>query len=198
MPTQLVPGEDDVAAVMACVGHVCIQWSLLEQTLIIILGTCQSIPPDEAAIVFGGLDMKPRLNLAINLAEHHKWPPPLVKRLRKLRADIDKEKLVDKRNIIVHGVQCASELPQSFKLYTPRRKGDAQEETWSILEAHALGEAIHTAHKEAYAIFEEYGRLKLGDHRPIHTSGEVVAAQPRSIVARLKQYLRTRLDNLGR
>lgn len=182
---------------MACIGHVCMQWSLLEQTLIMILATCQNVPNNEAAILFGGLDMKPRLNMALNLAEHHRWPPPLVKRLRKLRTHIDKTKLVDRRNLIVHGVHSASDTPQAFNLYTPRRKGNAQEETWTIVEAHSLGREINAAVKEAYAILTEYGALKFGDHSPEDVSSQFVAT-PARVLPRLKQYVRTRLNSLGR
>lgn len=166
MPTELIPGEDDPAAIMACIGHVCVQWALLENNLLGILAAAQGISIDEAAIIFGGLDMKPRLNSAILLAEHHKWKPPLLKRLRALRATIDQGKYVDRRNMLIHGVHSASDKPQHFKLYTPRRKGAAQIEEWSISDAHRFGMQVQDAALEAYAIFGEYGRWKFGDNFP--------------------------------
>lgn len=68
MVTQFVPGQDDNAAIMACIGNVCIQWALLEQNIMGILGACPNCPLEEVAILFGGLDMKPRLNMAIKIA----------------------------------------------------------------------------------------------------------------------------------
>lgn len=195
MAAKLVPGEDDQAAIMACIGNVCIQWSLLEQNILAVLAACQNIHLSEAAILFGGLDMKPRLGMAINLAEHHRWHPLLLRRLRALRTNIDKSKLVDRRNLIVHGVHSASEGPQAFSLYTPRRKGDAQREEWTVMDAYRLGIEIQQANLEAYEIFLEYGRWKFPDHFTENTGREVVAAPPRR-VTRIKQYIRARLHNV--
>lgn len=195
MPTQLVPGEDDVAAVSACIGNICIQWALLENNLMAILAACQDIPFDEAALLFGSLDMKPRLNMAILLSRHHKWPPPLIKRLEGLRTNIDKAKMIDRRNLAVHGVHSMSDLPQTFRLYTPRRKGSAQREEWSILDAYKLGQEAQAAALEAYDIFAEYGRRKFGQH-PTEDFGSDLMTAPALRRSRLKQYLRARLHNL--
>jgi hypothetical protein len=195
MPTQLIPGEDDEAAIMAAIGHVCIQWALLENNLMAILTACQSTSWDEAALLFGSLDMKPRLNTAILLARHHKWPPPVVKRLESLRTNIDKSKLVDRRNLIVHGVHSASDLPQSFNLYTPRRKGEAQHETWTVMDAYRVGQEARAAALEAYDIFAEYGRRKFG-RDPAENFGSQLMTAPALRRARIKQYVRARLHRL--
>lgn len=193
MPTQFVPGEDDQSAVMATIGHVCIQWALLENNLLAILASAQNITIDEAAILFGGLDMKPRLNMAILLASHHKWHPRLQKRLDALRKAIDKMNLVNDRNMMIHGVHSTSPLPQHFNFYTPRRKGSAQHETWTILKAHRLGTDIASAANEAYSIFMDYGVWKFGEHRPENHSSQLVATQT-TIITRIKQYLSTRIN----
>lgn len=197
MGTQLTPGVDDQSAIMACIGHVCIQWALLENNILAVLCTCQNVSTEEAAILFGGLDMKPRLGMAINLATHHKWHPSLIKRLRSLRTAIDKAKLVDRRNIIVHGVHKASDKAQTFTLYSPRRNGSAQHEDWTILEAHALGVEIHAAGLEAWAIFEDYGKWKFGDHPPENSQSQIVTTPP-GLLARIKQHFRPRFNHKGR
>lgn len=166
MADQFVPGVDDKAATMACVGFVCVQWALLENNLLGLLAAAQNIPIDEAAIIFGGLDMKPRLNTAILLAEHHKWKPPLLKRLKELRDAIDKAKLVDRRNMLIHGVHSDSDKPETFILYSPRKKGSAQREEWTVKDAHNIGLAIQAVALEAHAIFSAYGKWKFGDHFP--------------------------------
>ena len=132
MAVQLSPGVSEEAAIMACIGHVCVQWALLENNIIAVLCACQNIPTDEAAILFGSLDMKPRLNMAINLARYHKWPRNLVTNLENLRKAIDKAKLIDRRNMIVHGVHRQHEAEQTVTLYTPRRSGSAQYENWTF------------------------------------------------------------------
>lgn len=198
MAVKFVPGEDDEAAILVCIGNVCLQWSLLEINLMAILQACQGVDLKEGAILFGGLDMKPRLNMAINLAVHHKWPPPLIKRLRNLRSAIDKAKLSDRRNMVVHGAQSRSEVPtKTINLYSPRRSGDAQREDWSVQDAHLLGSEINAAAREAWDIFESYGRWKFGDNRLVDQSGEIVAA-PIGRFTRFKQYLSARLNRFRR
>jgi hypothetical protein len=163
MATPFTPGVDDKAATMACIGFVCVQWALLENNLLGLLATAQNILIEEAAIIFGGLDMRPRLNTAILLAEHHKWLPPLQKRLKELRAAIDKAKLIDRRNMLVHGVHKEADKPETFVLYSPRKKGSAQQEIWTVGDAYNVGLAIQTAATEVHAILMAYGEGKFGN-----------------------------------
>lgn len=191
MVTQLVPGVDDLAANMAAIGHVCIQWSLCENNILAVLCAIEGLNIDHAAIVFGGLDMKPRLNMAINLATHHKIDPRLKTRLRNLRTAMDKANLADRRNRAVHGVQKASETPHTFTMYMPRLKGDAQHRDVSIMEMHQLGLEIKQAGDEAWSIFEAYGLWKFGKDGPKNITSEFMTA-PTGIIASIKQYFRAR------
>lgn len=191
MVTQLTPGVDDQSAIMACIGYVCVQWALLENNLLGVLAASQNVTIDEAAILFGSLDMRPRLTKAIGLAEFHCWKQPLKKRLRDLRGGIDKLKMSDRRNMLIHGVHSESTKPQHFNLYSPRLSGDAQREEWSIQEAITLGDQVRYAAIEAHAIFVEYGRWKFGDNGPENTESQVVAV-PAGLIARIKQHFSAR------
>jgi hypothetical protein len=95
--TWLQQGKEDHVAIMATVGHVCVHWALLELNLLTLLAAVENIHLDEAALLFGGLDMRQRLCKAIDVAEYHKIKPSLTKRLRVLRRAIDKKKIVDRR-----------------------------------------------------------------------------------------------------
>ena len=191
MVTQLTPGVDDQSAIMACIGYVCIQWALLENNLLGVLSASQKITIDEASILFGSLDMRPRLTKAIGLAEFHRWSQPLKKRLRDLRAGIDKLKLNDRRNMLIHGVHSESTKPQHFILYSPRLSGDAQREEWSIQDAIILGDQVRFAALEAHAIFVAYGQWKFGKDGPKNFASEFVAA-PIGVIASIKQYFSAR------
>ena len=195
MVVPLIPGVSEEAAIMACIGHVCVQWAQLENNILAVLCACQNVPVEEAAILFGSLDMKPRLNMAINLARRHKWPTSLLIRLDRLRKAIDKAKLLDRRNMVVHGVHRATDTPQTVTLYTPRRSGSAQYEDWTIEGAHQLGVEIMHAANEAWDIFASYGRWKFGNHFTENSSGEIVTA-PLGVFARFKQYLSARIKHL--
>lgn len=182
---------------MAGIGHVCIQWALLENNLLGILACCQNVKIEEAAILFGGLDMKPRIGVAIKLAQYHKWSPPLQRGLRDLRSKIERFKLVDKRNMLIHGVHKPSEKPQHFVLYSPRKSGTAQQEEWSIFAVLEVGNHIHSAALEAQSIFDAYGAWKFPGHSAENVSGEFVTT-PTNTIARIKQDLRASFDHLWR
>ena len=197
MAVPLNPGEDDQIAIMAAIGHVCVQWALLENNLLAVLSAIEGMPVPQTTIVFGALDMKPRLNMAINLADHHNIHPPLRARLRKLRKTMDDAKLADRRNRLVHGVHKLSDQPHSFKLFMPRLKGDAQHKDVSVGDAYNLGIEIKAAGDEAWSIFEDYGKWRFGDHRTENGGGELVAT-PIGRIARIKQYLSARFNHLWR
>jgi hypothetical protein len=156
MPTQLVPGEDDGAAIMATIGHICIQWARLESTLLGICAVLARTPPSEAFIIFGGLDMRPRLNMAVNLARHHKMERKLLDRLTTIRVTITKEKLDDKRNQAVHGAHSDSTTPQHVKLTMARWSGDKRDQEISIAELHKTGLRLNDLANEAYLILIAY------------------------------------------
>ena len=198
MVTQLTPGKDDEAAIMLCAGHICLQWSLFEGTLMEILAACQGTCTDETAILFGSLDMKPRLNMAINLASFHKWPSPMQKRLRDLRKAVDKSTLIDRRNMIVHGVPSQSTVPsKTVHLYTPRRSGPAQREDWSVIEAQYLGEEIRLASSAARGILNEFVAWEASYNRTKDARRQFVTI-PIGRIARIKQYLSARLNRFRR
>ena len=195
MAVSLTPGVDDQVAIMAGIGHVCVQWSLLENNILAVLCAIENLAIAEASIVFGSLDMKPRLNMAVNLAAHHKIDRTLQTRLRNLRTAMDKAKLAERRNRLVHGVHKASPEPKTFTLYMPRLKGDAQHEDVSVMDAYELGIAIKAAGDEAWSIFEDYGTWKFGDHRLESHSGEFMAAPPGRFT-RFKQYISASFNRL--
>lgn len=102
MPTQLTPGEDDQAAIMVCIGYICVQWALLETTILHIAGYIEQMVPDEAYIVFGGLDIRPRLGMAINLSRFHGYPTSLTNQLSNLRKEMTASDIANRRNTAVH------------------------------------------------------------------------------------------------
>lgn len=166
--TKLIPGKDDKVAIMACVGHVCIQWSLLENNILRFLAVLEGVKFDHAAIMFGGMDMKPRLGTAINLAQFHKIHHPLQRRLVNLRKRMEKDNLQDRRNLVVHGVHEGSERPHSFKLYMPRLKGDQKNAEISVSDVILLGLEIKAAGDEISSIMLDYVDWKMRDHNTIN------------------------------
>mgnify|MGYP006897128245 CR=1 FL=1 len=70
--------------IMACIGYICVQWALLEQILLQTIFVMQDLESTEGEICFGGLDIQPRVNLAINLAKHQKAPKKIINELKEI------------------------------------------------------------------------------------------------------------------
>ena len=51
-------------------GSICFQWSALESLLAVVIWRLLKLDSDTGAIVTGGLDILPRINMAIALATH--------------------------------------------------------------------------------------------------------------------------------
>ena len=178
MPTQLVPGEDDTSAVMACIGYVCVQWSMLEQTILNFIGVVEKMQPEECYIAFGTLDIRPRLNMAIKLARYHNVKVSLIVRLEKIRKTIKVKKLDDRRNQAVHGVHSDSEKAMHVKLTMVRWAGDKREQDVAVRDILELGNELNALANEAHCIFLDYGAWKFGDHMVPDAYRQVLKTKP--------------------
>lgn len=187
MPTVLVPGEDDQTAIMACIGNICVQWALLETNILHIVGLIEQMPPDEAYIVFGGLDIRPRLNMAINLSQHHGYPTALTNQLTALRTDMKNSDIANRRNTAIHGVHSESDAPHSMKLTMVRYPKDRRNRDMSVLDFHALGNEIQNLAVRAYSIFESYGNARLPKKRHQHFDRAFPHGNP-GIWVKIKQH----------
>ncbi len=87
------------------IGSICDQWSFVEYMLLRSMRKLCGFTDDEIGkILFGGLDMRPRVAMAIELARHFKAPAPFVTALIATRDAIDGG-LLKRRNRAIHGVQ---------------------------------------------------------------------------------------------
>lgn len=84
-------------------GSICFQWSALESLLAVVIWRLLKLESDTGAIVTGGLDILPRINMAIALAHHLKAKRHVTKLLRDTRTIIQ-EDLMKRRNLAVHGI----------------------------------------------------------------------------------------------
>lgn len=180
---------------MATIGHVCLQWSLLEGNLLAFLGVIQNIPPEESYILFGGMDMRPRLGTAISLARHHKIPLRFTKRLEDVRKTITNNQIDDRRNQAVHGVHNQSDQLHSTKLVMARWRGDKRAQDVSVADLHKLGMEIVDLNQAVYSIIVDYAAWKFGDHPAINASREFVKPDT-SVWFKLKQCFYTCIDLL--
>lgn len=160
MQIEGVPGS---VRVLAAIGQVCLQWARLEMTLIALLCTIDEVETERAYILFGGLDILPRVNAALNLARYRKIPPHLVRRIESVRRVLQKD-VADRRNQVVHGAH-RDLADDSTTLTMVRWKGDKRTKTMSATEIFQLGVRIYELGDEVWSIMEAIAEWKFGPAR---------------------------------
>lgn len=149
--------------IMASIGYVCLQWARLEMALLSVIYAVEGISMEKGELIYGGMDIIPRVNMAIRLADHAKVHPPLVKRLRNVRKAIQSD-LCDRRNQIVHGAHRDMDNG-STTLTMVRWRGDKRQKTFTALDIANLGNEIFELGNETWSISKDYGEWKFGPHR---------------------------------
>jgi len=139
---------------LSSIGHVCLQWSLLELTLLALLSNMEDMDIEKGEVIFGGLDIKPRVNMAISLGTRHKLPPPLLAELRAIRKVIQVD-LMDRRNQAVHGAHGESELLGTYQLRMSRWPAPKKLQPVSYESMIALSEEIHRVQQRVYAVLTD-------------------------------------------
>ena len=195
MNETVSPVSDDVK-LMTSIGHLCLQWALLEQSVLYIIFAIEDVSHSKGDIIYGGLDLRPRLNTAILLARYHKYPKHLIKRIVLIRDAISKEKLDKKRNTVVHGVQKKGENEGETIFYMPRLSGELKSTTLTGKDIVLLGNRVFELSSEGRSIFDDIGLWKFGDHGTENTSDNLDPASPivhlnfiERIYARIKHFI---------
>ena len=145
---------------MAGIGGVCVQWALLEHLVLGMIATNEGIALDRAYLMFGSLDMKPRLDMAILLAKDAKTPVPMVKRIIAVRTALRDEKLTDGRNQAVHGVHKDAQS-DSVKLTMPRWSGEKRTQIVTVMDLFRISSRLSELGNEIWSIGEDVHTWKM-------------------------------------
>lgn len=161
--TNLAPPTDQ-NAFLAAIGHICLQWSRLEHSLLILIGTIENMPAEKAYLAFAGLDMIPRVNMAITLAQENKLPRRMIGDLKGIRRELQKDgsNLANRRNMFVHGVHKFGDAAGEYVLTMSRWRGDKRDQTVTLIDAGQLAHEIALQAQIADSIFRNYGIWKFG------------------------------------
>lgn len=178
----------DVHMFLAGIGHICLQWALIEQTLLAIIAAAESISLDKTYTRYGGTDMKARLNMAIRLAEEAKWPPPLLGRLRSLRKGVQKH--IEERNLFVHGAHKGQVAPGEFELTMARWTANDRSHIRTCDDAARLVFTLAEFVEQADSIFGNYAVWKFGSQGQTNRSDKITNAKSSSRLIRRRNIKR--------
>lgn len=162
----------DVNLFLVGIGHICLQWALIEQTLLAIIAAAEHIPLEKTYTRYGGTDMKARLAMAIRLAEEAKWSQPLLRRLRQLRKDVQNN--IEERNLFVHGAHRGQVAPGEYELTMARWASNDRSHIRTADDAATLVFRLAKLAQEADSIFADYGIWKFGSEGQTDGSDKIV------------------------
>jgi len=158
-PSVAVP--DNIKA-LAAIGNVCLQYSLLELMVAGISWELLDLDMDQGAIVTGGADLTPRINIALNLMEELGAPLHMKKRLRAIRTELQDRKLIDRRNQVVHGAQKATGIVTTFTML--RWGKSRRHEEIHVNDILDLGHDFSRLSQEAAALVDDAMRWREKKH----------------------------------
>lgn len=158
----------ELAAFLASIGSVCLQWALLEQTLLLLIATAENMPLEKAYTRYGTTDMMPRVRMAIRLTEEANWPQPLQRRIKAIRTALQKEGgkgLAERRNLFVHGAHKHYYDNGEVELTMVRWARNDRAQVVTIADSAQLANRLSQLAEEAFAIFSAYcvGKDGTGD-----------------------------------
>ncbi len=137
---------------MCAIGNVCGQWSNIEYQVAHIIWFMLDLNMDVGKIITGGLDMQPRLNVAILLARQLGAPRYVIKGLTDARKAIQ-DGLDIERNRAVHGVSFPSDnlLVQMVEVH--RGKGPRTPQEVPVAQLNRLGDDLAKLGHELNQLF---------------------------------------------
>lgn len=133
--------DPHVAYRLTCIGNICVQWSALEHQAACVIWSMLDINEGTGRFITGGMDLQPRLNVAIRIATHLGAPKEVLTDLKEVRKQVQ-DGLDIIRNHAVHGVTFFSPDGRTARIKTHRGK-KAGEYELSNSELKAAGTAIN-------------------------------------------------------
>ena len=138
-----------------------------------IIMQIEPMEPEKAYIIFGGLDIQPRVNMAISLARQNKLPPPLISRIVAMRRKIQGSGgLGERRNQVVHGAHRNMQGNETT-LTMVRWSGDKRHKTINAAEIAGLGQDIHDLAMEAWSILAAILSWSVREHMQVHLNDAI-------------------------
>jgi hypothetical protein len=180
---------------MAAIGNVCLQYSRLEIMLSAIIMTLLGLDEHKAAIVTGGMDLKARIAVALNLLEEMNSPGSFRSSLRNIQSTLRKNELVERRNQAVHGAH--KEENGRYTLTMLRYSKAKREQEITPYELADLGRQLCDLGNVAFALLGDIERWYVRTHRRVNGAGDLAVGSsiPQLTIA---ERLHARIKHLWR
>ncbi|MCF6292731.1 MAG: hypothetical protein L3J04_04980 [Robiginitomaculum sp.] len=149
------------------IGNICFQWAHLEYLMMLTIGSLLRIDEDTAKIVSAGRDIQARINLSLALANHLNAPKDAVDAIKELRTKLQKEKILDRRNMAIHGHRVLDSNDARGELVEVHfGKGKHQKISQTNETLATLGKGIASSHKKLHEKMLSSGVFKALNNKP--------------------------------
>lgn len=159
------PKQRAKTAYLASIGHVCLQWSLLELTTLPVLYAIEDVPAEKGDLLFGHLDLLPQIGMAISLADNQRMPGKVITELKAIKKELQ-DGVRERRNQAVHEAHADTDTLGTFNLRMARWRGPKKLQAVSLEDLIKLTEDIHALQRRMYGVFEQIGRWKFDSRQP--------------------------------
>jgi hypothetical protein len=190
------PPPDTQIKFLAGIGHVCLQWALLEHLLLGCIAAVEGMPLEKTYIMFGGTDMVARCGIAINLARAANLPGTYPARLDAIRKEL-RAGLQERRNQAVHGVHAAADVPDAMKLTIAKWTEPKRHQVISLMDLFELGKRLSELGGEANAIQDAIWehRIQTLENR-LEDHKDEIAKRHTSVWLKLREYLNASINRI--
>ncbi|WP_125925562.1 hypothetical protein [Halomonas aestuarii] len=148
----------DIHERASLIGYVCFQYSYLDYLVSNIIWGVLNIDKEAGKIVTGSLDIRPRLDMAVELLKHYDTHHELKEFVNTMKNRIEgKNGIINKRNIVVHGVFSSREGDPKVLVESHRSKRHRERAEMTVDEIRELHDRLCEESKSLVNIMEAHG-----------------------------------------
>ncbi|MFM5465820.1 hypothetical protein [Aeromonas simiae] len=139
-------------------GYICTQYSYFDYLVSNVIWHILKIDKPVGMIVTGAMDIRPKIEMAISLLEHHDIENEIRSTLQKFKNNASKENgFISKRNKIVHGIFSSREGDSAVMVEAHRKKSHRERHEMDVEYIQQCYGEIVAANNELVPLLESRG-----------------------------------------
>ena len=140
---------------MELTGHICTQYAYFDHLISNIIWHLLSIEKDLGIIVTGNMEIRPKIEMAIEISDYKNEFPYLRKALQSLKNSGNKSSgFISKRNVIVHGIFFTRDNDPKVMVEAHRKKSLRKRQELTIEYYTSTLQEISDANNKLVALME--------------------------------------------
>ncbi len=139
-------------------GYICTQYSYFDYLISNVIWHVLKVDKPTGIIVTGGMDIRPKIEMAISLLNHFEIENEIRFALQKFKNNASKENgFISKRNKIVHGIFSSSEGDPAVMVEVHRKKSQRDRHEMKVEYIQQCHDEILAANNELISLLKQSG-----------------------------------------